>query len=253
MKIAVTGKGGVGKTTLSGLLAKLFQRKGYRVFAIDADPDANLAATLGFPDPAEITPLVEMKELIKERMGLDDLETIGSFFQINPKVDDVPDRFSVEHEGIRLMTMGEIRKGGMGCACPENTFVRQLISHLLMQDKDVVILDMEAGIEHLGRGTARAVDRLVVVVEPGLRSIETARKIRQLAGDLELRTISAVGNKVRRDQDEKFIRKQLRDWPILGMIPYSEDIAASGRGETGLDLDRIVGWEETLAGIVPEP
>lgn len=251
MKIAVTGKGGVGKTTLAALLAKLFQQRGYRVFAIDADPDANLPATLGFPHPERITPLVEMKELIKERMGVDDLETVGSFFKLNPKVDDIPEKYSVEHEGIRLMVMGEIRKGGAGCACPENTFVRQLISHLLMQDKDVVILDMEAGIEHLGRGTARAVDRLLVVVEPGLRSIETARKIKKLAADLGLRTVQAIGNKVRSDQDREFIREQLSGWEILGMIPYSEAIAASGRGEGGLDVSQIEAWEEALAGVIP--
>ncbi|MBI3947150.1 MAG: AAA family ATPase, partial [Armatimonadetes bacterium] len=236
--------GGVGKTTTSALLARLFQRAGYRVLLLDADPDANLAATLGFPDPEGITPIVAMKELIKERMGVDNLESVGTFFRMNPRVDDIPDRYSAEHDGLRLMVMGPVRQGGSGCACPQNTFVRQLLSHLLLERQEVVILDMEAGIEHLGRGTAGAVDLLLVVVEPGLRSIETAGAIRKLAADIGVQKVWAIANKVRGERDREFIRSQMRDWKLLCFLPYSEDVAATGRGERTLSPDALDGMEE---------
>lgn len=244
MKIAVTGKGGVGKTTIAALLARLFQQAGYRVLLIDADPDANLAATLGFPHPERITPIVEMKELIKERMGVDSLENVGTFFRMNPRVDDIPDRYSAQHDGLRLLVMGPVRQGGTGCACPQNTFVRQLLSHLLLERQDVVILDMEAGIEHLGRGTAAGVDRLLVVVEPGLRSIETASAIRRLAADLGIQKVWAVANKVNSERDREFILKHMQDWKILGFLPYSEGVAATGRGEGALSLNVFKNTDE---------
>jgi CO dehydrogenase maturation factor len=225
------------------LLAKLFQQRGYRVLAIDADPDANLAATLGFPYPSEITSLVEMKDLIKERMGVDNLEAMGSFFRMNPKVDDIPEKYSAEHEGIRLLAMGEIRKAGRGCACPENTFVRELMAHLLLEEKDAVLMDMEAGIEHLGRGTARAVDLLLVVVEPGLRSLETARKIKSLAAELGIEKVWAVANRVRSDEERALIAEQLKGWNLLGFLPYSEGVAACGRSATGLNPAQVEEWE----------
>ncbi len=166
MKIAISGKGGVGKTLLASLLSKTFAESGYSVIAIDADPAANLAATLGFPHPEEITPISEMKELIEERTGARPGES-APYFKLNPKVDDIPEKYAQKHNGIRLMRMGGIKGGGSGCYCAENTRVKALISHLLMARNEVVIMDMTAGIEHLGRATARAVDQLIVVVEPG--------------------------------------------------------------------------------------
>lgn len=255
MKIAVSGKGGVGKTTVTALLARLLQQAGYRVLVIDADPDANLAATLGFPNALQIVPIVEMKELIKERMGLDDLETVRSYFRLNPQVDDIPERYCQEHEGVRLLVMGEIGKAGRGCACPENTFVRELMSHLLLEEKDVVLMDMEAGIEHLGRGTAKAVDWFLVVVEPGLRSIETANKIRQLATELGIRRIQAVANRIRSAEDRAFLEQRMPDWNWLGFLPYSPSLARCGMSETGLQPAEVEEWEqmaEQLRGILPE-
>lgn len=166
MKIAVSGKGGVGKTTLTALLCTSFHRAGYRVTAVDADPDANLASTLGFPEPDTITPIVELKELIAERTGTEP-GSMGTFFKLNPRVDDIPDKYGVTHNGIRLLVMGMIKKAGTGCYCPENALVRELVGHLLLGKDDVVIMDMEAGIEHLGRGTAGDVDAFIIVVEPG--------------------------------------------------------------------------------------
>ena len=175
MKIAVTGKGGVGKTTLAGTIARILAADGYKVLAVDADPDANLASALGIaPDVARgIVPIADMKELIEERTGAK-TGTMGGFFKINPRVDDIPDELSVPLDGIRLMVMGTVKEGAGGCVCPESVLLRSLVRHLLLRRKEAVILDMEAGIEHLGRGTASAVDAMIVVVEPGARSVRTA-------------------------------------------------------------------------------
>jgi len=223
MKLAITGKGGVGKTTLAAGLALSFAQDGKRVIAIDADPDSNLAATLGFPEPEKIVPLVEMKELIAERTGVEP-GTVGGYFKLNPKVDDIPDKFSKEHQGIKLLLMGRVKKGGSGCFCPENAFLKAVLSHLFFSGEDVVILDMEAGIEHLGRGTAEGVDGLIIVAEPSMRSIETAFRIKSLAKDLKIDKVFLVGNKVRNDKDIDFIRKNSSDFEILGFIWYNNKL-----------------------------
>ena len=223
MKLAITGKGGVGKTTLAAGLALSFAQDGKRVIAIDADPDSNLAATLGFPEPEKIIPLVDMKELIAERTGVEP-GTVGGYFKLNPKVDDIPDRFSREHRGIRLLLMGGAKKGGSGCFCPENAFLKAVLSHLFFAREDVVILDMEAGIEHLGRGTAEGVDGLIVVVEPSMRSMETALRIKSLAKDLKIERVFLVGNKVRSDEDMDFIKENVSDFEILGFIWYNKNL-----------------------------
>lgn len=217
MKIAVTGKGGVGKTTFAACLSKKFQDDGYSVLAIDADPNANLAMALGFPDPEKITPIAEMSDLIEERTGAKP-GTSGSFFILNPKVDDIPEKYWVEHNGIRLMIMGTVKKGGSGCVCPESVLLRTLVSHLILARKEIIILDMEAGVEHLGRATAKAVDMLIIVVEPGKRSIETAFRIKNLARDIGIENLGVIVNKVRNEKDEEFIAGEMSDFHILGSI-----------------------------------
>jgi len=221
MKIAISGKGGVGKTLLASLLSRKFIEAGYSVLAIDADPDANLAANLGFPEPDNIIPISEMDDLIEERTGARPGKS-GSFFKLNPRVDDIPDRFAAEHDGIKLMVMGRIKRGGTGCYCAEGVLLQALLSHLLLQRDEVVILDMEAGIEHLARGTAKAVDYLVVVVEPGRRSIETTRRIQELAKDIGLEKIAVVANKVHNQSEKDFITNNLPDMTFLGFIPYDQ-------------------------------
>ena len=223
MKIAVTGKGGVGKTTLAAGLIKCFAAEGSSVFAIDADPDANLALTLSFPDPSKITPLIKMKKLIEERTGAKP-GSAAPFFKLNPKVDDIPDRYFSKHDGIRLAVMGTVRGGGMGCTCPENAFLKALLSHLLIEREEVVILDMEAGIEHLGRGTATAVDELIVVVEPGKKSVETAFRIKELASQIGVTNILVVGNKIRGEQDKSYLHSTMPDFNFLGFLSFSEII-----------------------------
>ena len=223
MKIAISGKGGVGKTLLASLLARILADAGYSVLAIDADPDANLAATLGFPYPEKIVPISEMSDLIEQRTGARPGQ-IAPFFKLNPKVDDLPESYSVKHNGIKLMVMGRIKRGGTGCYCPEGALLQALLIHLLVARDEVIILDMEAGIEHLARGTAKAVDKLIVVVEPSRRSAETAYRIDKLAKDIGLQNIAIVGNKVRSQSEREFITSNLSGFDFLGFIPYDQAI-----------------------------
>jgi len=233
MKIAISGKGGVGKTLLTALLSRVFAESGYSVLAIDADPDSNLAATIGFPQPEKITPVSEMSDLIAERTGARPGRG-ASFFKLNPKVDDLPEKYWLEYNGVKLMVMGRIKKGGSGCYCPENALLQALVSHLLLARNEVVILDMEAGIEHLGRATAKAVDKLIVVVEPSRRSIETAYKINELAQDIGLHNIALVGNKLRSQADRKFLISSLPGFNFLGFIPYDQALVEADIGNRPL-------------------
>lgn len=224
MKIAVSGKGGVGKTTLSAFLARWFAANGNQVLAIDADPDANLGHALGVVDAFEILPIVAMKDLIAERTESTP-GGFGGFFKMNPKVDDLPEKVAVPvGNNIRLMVMGGIKKGGSGCVCPESVLLKNLAMHLMLRRDEVVIMDMEAGIEHLGRATSKAVDALIMVVEPGRRSIDTALRIRQLAGDIGIERLAVVGNKVRGDHDREFLTEHLPGFTLLGFIPFDDQI-----------------------------
>lgn len=226
MKIAIAGKGGVGKTTIAGALARYYADKGYKVVAVDADPDANLASAIGIPSEAVITPLSKMKDLIKERTGAEP-GTIGGFFKLNPRVDDIPEKFSVKKDRIRLLVMGSVEHGGAGCVCPESALLRALITHLLLERDEVVIMDMEAGLEHLGRGTADSVDALVVVVEPGLKSIQTAKTVRKLAHEIGIKNIFLVINKVSTDEESAMIKEKLTEIPLVGKVSYSEKVRSS--------------------------
>lgn len=226
MKLAITGKGGAGKTTFTALLARAFSDAGRHVLAVDADPNATLAACLGFPSPDKIRPLSEMAELIEERTGVRPGKQ-GAFFKLNPRVDDIPARFAVQHGRISLLRMGAIKKGGAGCYCPENAFLKSLVSHLLLGEQDVLIMDMEAGIEHLGRGTVEGVDWLLIVVEPSRQSFETARRIQTLAADIGLTRLAVVGNRSRGAEEDGFITRATAPLPLLGILPYDEGLRRS--------------------------
>ncbi|MBT8365085.1 MAG: AAA family ATPase [Deltaproteobacteria bacterium] len=237
MKLAVSGKGGVGKTTFSSLLIRTLNQAGKRVLAIDADPDANLAAGIGIKNAADIVPISEMKELVFERTGARP-GTIGGFFKLNPRVDDLPDALSATLENIKLMRLGGVKKGGSGCICPESTLLRALVMHVVLGRDEVVVMDMEAGIEHLGRATAKAVDKLIVVVEPGRRSIDTAEHIRRLAREIGLDAIAVVGNKIRGPNDREFLQNHLNDFEFLGFLPYDDAlIEADLNGVSPYDVD----------------
>lgn len=235
-KIGISGKGGVGKTTLSALLAHLYVGRGRSVIAIDADPAGGLAEALGFPPEliAQVTPVAEMEELIYERTGAKPGSS-GGFFTLNPRVDDIPDRFSVSHRGIRFLRLGTIESGGSGCICPESALLRALVTHLLLYRDEVMILDMEAGVEHLGRATAQAVDAFLVVVEPGRRSIGTAERVRELAADIGIHRVYAVGNKVRGEEDWAFMQSS-SPVPLLGYLSANPELTeADLRGEGVFD------------------
>ncbi|HIE38486.1 MAG TPA: carbon monoxide dehydrogenase [Anaerolineae bacterium] len=223
-KIAITGKGGVGKTTLAALLAYIYAQEGRTVIAIDADPAGGLAGALGFPpELAErLVPIAEMEDLIYERTGAKP-GGYGGFFSLTPRVDDIPDRFSVTYGGVRLLKLGTIEAGGSGCMCPESALLKALVTHLLLYRDEMMIMDMEAGVEHLGRATVGAVDAMLVVVEPGRRSLEVAGRIRELAGDLGLTRLYAVGNKVRTEVDRAFVADH-SPVPVLGYLSASPEV-----------------------------
>ena len=237
MKLAISGKGGVGKTTFAALLIRTLSREGRRVLAIDADPDANLAAALGIADADKIIPIADMKDLVFERTGAQP-GSIGGYFSLNPKVDDLPEALSAKLENIKLMRLGGVSKGGAGCICPESSLLKALVRHVVLQRDEVVVMDMEAGIEHLGRATAKAVDKLIVVVEPGRRSIDTAGHIKQLASEIKLNNIAVVGNKIRGPKDEAFLKEHLNGFEFLGFLPFDDAlIEADLQGKSPFDVD----------------
>lgn len=230
MKIAITGKGGVGKTTLTSLIAYAFVDQGYQVLAIDADPSPCLGAALGFPldELDKLTPIAKMDELIYERTGAQP-GTTGGFFKLNPRVDDLPDRFSLLQDGIRMLELGAVEMGGSGCICPESAMLRSLITHVLLRRDEVVLLDMYAGVEHLGRATADAVDAMLIVVEPTARSLGTAAQIKALAEDLKLSKLYVVGSKVRHEEDQQFIEARSPGLPVLGFLSDTEAVIEADR------------------------
>jgi len=230
MKIAITGKGGVGKTTLTALLAQAYADAGRQVLAVDADPSPCLAGALGFPPElrAQLRPIAEMDQLIEQRTGAKP-GTVGGFFTLNPRVDDIPERFSVVQRGVRLLEMGAVDIGGTGCICPESALLKTLFTHLLFRKDDVLLLDMYAGVEHLGRATVDFVDAMLIVVEPTRRSLGTAAQIRKLANDIGLTRLHLVGNKVKDDEELGFLRAEGLGLSLLGHLPADMRVQEADR------------------------
>lgn len=230
MKLAITGKGGVGKTTLAALLAQTYADMGRQVLAVDVDPSPCLAGALGFPPGlrAQLKPIAEMDALIEERTGARP-GTVGGFFTLNPRVDDIPERFSVLHRGVRLLEMGSVDLGGSGCICPESAMLKTLFTHLLFRQDELLLLDMYAGVEHLGRATVDFVDAMLVVVEPTRRSLGTAAQIKKLANDIGLLRLYLVGNKIRNREEVEFLESQTPDLPLIGYLPADMKVQEADR------------------------
>ena len=249
-KIAITGKGGVGKTTLTALLSYVYTQRGQDVIAIDADPAGNLGLAFGLPAnlDAELQPIAEMDDLIYERTGAQK-GTIGGVFRLNPKVDDIPDNFSITHRGVRLLRLGTVRGGGAGCMCPESALLKALVTYMLLRRNQTLILDMEAGVEHLGRGTAGAVDAFIIVVEPGLRSLGTAEQIHSLASEIGIKRFYLVANKSRGPQDDEFVRQHAADLPFLGSLPFSASAVAADQAGVAVfdEAPELVAAAERIA------
>lgn len=251
MKIAISGKGGVGKTTLAAALSLLMARQGKKVLAVDVDPDANLAAALGISGEKQrtIIPISRQVALIEERTGAK-VKQYGQVFKLNPEVSDIADKFAINHNGVALLVLGAIEGGGTGCACPESTMIRALVTDLVLYKDDALVMDMEAGIEHLGRGTARGVDTMIIVLEPGQRSIDSAHRVIRMAGEIGLKNIQLVANRIYGREDENFIRDAFPNYDLFGVIPYSEQFRQSDRnGQSvvdNLNSDLLKNFENIL-------
>ncbi|MDW7773150.1 MAG: AAA family ATPase [Desulfobulbaceae bacterium] len=228
MKIAISGKGGVGKTTIMALLARELNKRGKKVLLIDADPSPHMAETIGIKDPGRITPIADMMRLLAERAE----KTPGSpFYQLNPQVNDLIKDYMIEQDGLKLMVLGAIQKADSGCACPESHVLRKMLKKMLLTAEDVVLLDMEAGVEHLGRGTVAGVDHLLIVVIPSKSSIRTAMKIKRLAEEVGIKNISFIGNLIEGEEDKKFLIEGLGEKPAV-FFPDSQAVRSAERTET---------------------
>ena len=228
MKIAVTGKGGVGKTTIAATLARLYAAEGKKVYAVDVDPDSNLGLALGFSEEKleQIVPISKMRRLIEERTEADQSTT---FYKVNPKVNDIPDTYGREYKGVKLLVLGTVETAGGGCVCPENVILKRIINDLVLHKNEIAILDMEAGLEHLGRGTTAGMDQFIVVIEPGARSIQTYRNVKRLAEGLGVKKVRVIANKIREKADEDYIKSKIPAEDLLGFVHYNTEVMDADR------------------------
>jgi len=223
LKIAIGGKGGVGKTTVCAIWAQLFAKSGFDVLAIDADPNTTLASAFGITSEQCPEPLTSMKQLIAERTGTTK-DAVGTYFKMNPKVSDLPEKYSLDVNGLKLLVLGAITQGGAGCACPEGAFLKSLLTHSILQRQELVLVDLAAGVEFLGRASIQGIDAFISIVEPGGRSIETANNTNKMAKDLGIDCIGTIANKITEPAQAEIIKSQLTDTTLLGTLGYSRGL-----------------------------
>ncbi len=241
MKIAVSGKGGVGKTLIAGTIARLFANDGFKVLAIDNDSAMNLSYTLGIDkkNKEKIIPISELKSLIEQRTTV---EGAGSgIYNINPKVSDIPDKFKVQGpDGLELLVLGSIEEPASGCLCPENALIRTLLYNLFVKREEVIIVDFEAGLEHLGRGTAKGIDVMLVITEPSQKSLDLCQKIIKLSKKLGVINIYLVANKITDESQQEIINQKIRTWeiPLYHSVPFDPEIGkADLHGNAPIDFN----------------
>ncbi len=260
LKIAIGGKGGVGKTTVCAVWARLFAEDGFDVLAIDADPNTNLALAFGVPLEQNPEPLIKMKELIAERTGTSK-DSVGAYFRLNPQVSDLPEKYWVElsperaGKPVKLLVLGGITQAGAGCACPEGAFLKALLTYTMLQRDEVVLVDLAAGVEFMGRASIQGIDALVVVVEPGTRSIETANNIARMGQELGVKYVAAIANKITDTGQTEKIESRLT-MPILAGINYNPriqeaDLHGLSVFEAGADLvNQLRAGKEELTRLI---
>jgi len=249
MKIAVVGKGGVGKTFVAGTLARLSKELGEAVIAIDADPATSLYLELGMDPKAvsAVTPISENQTLIQEKTGVTAYDSASPVFNLNPPVDDVVEKYAIESpEGIKLLIMGTVRNAGKGCMCPANALLRALLRHVFAKLPATVIIDVEAGLEPFGRGTIQYVDGILNIMEPSMQSIETSVKIHRLATELGIRKHLFIANKVAGKDEQEFVERSLaeHEQKLELIIPYDESIRLRAIRK-GSDLSHL--WKDSPA------
>jgi CO dehydrogenase maturation factor len=241
IKIAVGGKGGVGKTTVCAVLAQLFSESGFDVLAIDADPDTNLASALGVAPEQNPEPLINMKDLIAERTGTEK-NALGMYFKLNPNVGDLPEKYWHKSNGLKLLVLGAITQAGSGCACPEGVFLKALLRDTILKRQEMVLVDLAAGVEFMGRASVQGIDALVLVVEPGGRSIETANNMAKMGRELGIECVAAVANKITETSQIDIIKRQLPNVELLGSLQYSRALQQADLGRApvlGADAEII--------------
>lgn len=261
IRIVVTGKGGVGKTTLTALLAHLFAREGRRVLAVDGDPQQNLAVTLGIPpeEAKRIIPVSESADYLREKTGAGPDISPGGLLTLNPDVSDVIDRFSVPvDENLRLLVMGGVRQAGSGCLCPEYTLLAAILRHMRLFPDEVVLLDTPAGPEHFGRAVAEGFSCAVVVADPSYNALSVARESAELARQLGIGHVIPVVNRVNGDADVQAIRGKMggtADFPPMIFLPYDPEVIRTEPSVVPLcsGESAFTGEVRALAGIIYPP